>query len=178
MLISATQRMAALAAAIFFPAVVFAGSPPVGQQHQWRVSFRAELQHSGGSQPGLAALRGEWQRTVVAVRPNEYDVRFQLSSVTLEGNRGKSVDANELRLAQERLTKPFWVTCGNDGSLRAIHFTKDVAPADRNLLQMIATETQFVQAEASKPVWTSLERDGGGSYLAIYQQMDLSLIHI
>jgi hypothetical protein len=166
--------MAALAAAILFPTTGYCGAPEVGQQERWKASFRAELQQQGGGEPSGVTLSGEWVRTVVAVRKDDYDVQFQFASVTLEGNRGKKVDPNELRLVQERLSKPFWVTCGNDGALHTIHFLKDVSPSDRNLLQMIATESQFVQADGTRPVWTSLERDGGGSYLAIYQQTDAS----
>jgi hypothetical protein len=81
-----------------------------------------------------------------------------------------------LLLAQERLSKPFWITCGHDGALLTVHFPKVVPPSDRNLLQMIATEAQFVQADASGLVWTSMERDGGGGYLAIYQRLDSSRV--
>jgi hypothetical protein len=150
---------------------LFGGSPKLGEQSRWKTSFVAELSQEG-STPTAVSLSGEWSRTVVAVRANGYDVRFHLASVKLDGSGGGQVDANQVRLAQERLSKPFWITCGADGSLVEAHFSKEMAPSDRNLLQTIATETQFVQGDGAGPVWTSSERDGGGSYLAIYQRQD------
>src|SRR5262249_9721030 len=63
----------------------------------------------------------------------------------------------------------FWVTYRQDWAALRVHFPKDVDPSDRNLLQMLATETQLVRPEGAGAQWTALERDGAGLYLAIYQ---------
>lgn len=159
-----------LLAVAVFPHVAACDSPAVGQQQRWKVSFRAGLEGDKGTHSGAAALTGEWRKTVVAVRDDGFDLRYELSNVRIDSTASRRVTATELRLAQERLQKPFWVTCDLDGSLRTIHFLKEVPAEDRNLLQAIATETQFVQADSMRAVWTSTELDAGGSYLAIYQQ--------
>ena len=143
--------------------------PQVGQQFRWTLSLQAGLQDQAGGPRQSIALSGEWRSTVVAVRPDSYDVRFQLASVHIEGSKAKRIDAKELSLAQERLSRPCWATFGQNGALRMVHFAKEVSPSDRNLLQMIAAESQFVPADTA--VWTAIERDGAGSYLAIYQRL-------
>ncbi len=149
-----------------------AAPPVVGQQYRWALTFRASLQGRAGAPPGVAALAGEWRSLVVAVRPESYDVRLQLSVLTIEGTRGGHVTAQNLEQAKQRLAQPFWITCNVDGALQAVHFLKEVSASDRNLLQTLATETQFVQADGSAAVWNSSERDGGGSYVAVYEQRD------
>jgi hypothetical protein len=163
------RMAAAWTAILLLPVAAGAAAPVVGQQCRWTLSFRAELQQAAGRRPAVA-LAGEWSRTVVAVRPDAFDAQVQLTSVTFEAPAGREVDARELAALQERLAKPFWITTARDGALRAIHFTKEVSPSDRNLLQMIATAAQFVQADGAHAVWTSLEHDGGGAYLAVYQK--------
>src|SRR5262249_45436643 len=54
----------------------------------------------------------------------------------------------------------------------AIHFYQDTEAGDRNLLQMIATESQFVRAAADRSSWTARERDGAGEYTAEYTRAD------
>jgi hypothetical protein len=160
-----------LAVAVF-PQVAACVPPAVGQQYRWKTSFRAELEGDKGTKSGAASLRGEWTETVVAVRRDGYDVRYELANVRIDPTGGRRVTATDLRLAQERLQKPFWVSCGLDGSLQTIHFLKEVSAEDRNLLQAIATESQFVQPDSTRADWTSRELDGGGSYLARYQRQD------
>jgi len=157
------------------PGVALSAPPSVGQQYRWKAVFRAGLQ-GDRAQPGVAGLSGEWRETVVAVRTNEYDVKFQMASPRLEGAKLGQTGPKGLALAEERLSKPFWITIGFDGAFRSVHFTKDMEPSERNLLQTIATETQFVTGDPSRSVWTSVERDGGGGYLAIYQRSDAAHI--
>lgn len=161
----------ALMAGAIAPPSALAAPPSAGQHSRWTLAFRAGLQGQGGAQPGAVSLEGEWHRTVVAVRPDSYDVRFQPAGVRLAG-APTAVDPAALAQATRRLATPVWATCGRDGSLQVMHFPKGMSASDRNLLQMVATETQFVQADAAQAVWTSLERDGGGSYFAIYQRRD------
>jgi len=169
-----TSLATVLLAVALFPRVAACASPAVGQQSRWKASFRAELQGDNGKQSGAASLTGEWRNTVVAVRRDGYDVRYELADVRIDPNGGRPASATELRLAQERLQKPFWVSCGLDGGLQTVHFLKEVSASDRNLLQAMATEAQFVEADATRAVWTSRESDGGGSYLAIYQRQGSS----
>ena len=163
---------AALAVVVFVPRPVAGAPPAAGQHSRWHLVFRAGLQGQAGAQPGAVSLEGEWLRTVVVVTPESYDVRYQLLSLRVTGGSGAAVDPKALAAATARLSTPFWVTCGRDGALQTMHFAKAMSASDRNLLQTIATETQFVQADGALPVWTAMERDGGGSYMAIYQRRD------
>ncbi len=163
---------AALAAVVLVPRPVAGAPPAAGQHSRWHLVFRAGLQGQAGAQPGAVSLEGEWLRTVVVVTPESYDVRYQLLSLRVTGGSGATVDPKALAAATARLSVPFWVTCGRDGALQTMHFAQAMSASDRNLLQTIATETQFVQADGALPVWTAMERDGGGSYMAIYQRRD------
>ncbi len=163
---------AALLAVALHPDRAHAAPPARGQRLEWHVSLRAELLGDTGGSPGAVVIDGEWQRTVVAVRPDGYDVRVQLAAVRLGGGQSGNVPADALRLAQERLSKPFWLTVANDGTLEGVHFLPEMAVSDRNLLQTIATEAQFAGGAGDRAVWTTTERDGGGRYMAIYQRRD------
>src|SRR6202158_518001 len=147
-----------------------------GEQRRWAINFKVRLEQVGRESPVGVELTGDWVTTVSAVRAGEYDAELQIADLHLsgEGNKNAPPDAsNELR---RRLARPFWVTYRDDGALLKIHFFKDVDPSDANLLQMIATEVQFVRPDASQLVWTVLERDGAGSYLAIYQQWEPNVV--
>jgi hypothetical protein len=128
-----------------------------------------------GEGPVEVELSGEWVATIAAVRPGGYDVALQIADVHLKG-QGISNPSPEAIELQRRLARSFWATYRDDGALIAVHFFKDVDPSDRNLLQMIATETQLVRPEPGRPVWTVLERDGAGSYLAIYHRPEPSVV--
>jgi hypothetical protein len=141
------------------PTARAAGTP--GDQRRWTLDFRVRLEPPAGERPVEIALSGDWVSTVIAVRPGEYDAAIQLVDARL--NRAQAL---------ARLNRRFWATYGSDGALRAIHFFKDVDPADRNLLQTIATTMQLVCSTPDRPVWTAMERDGAGNYLAIYQRPD------
>jgi HEAT repeat protein len=71
---------------------------------------------------------------------------------------------------RRRLERTFWITTRSDGALVRVHFPRDLDPADRNLLQMIATEAQRVVPAGAGAAWTALERDGAGTYLAAYRR--------
>jgi hypothetical protein len=151
-----------------------AGGPASGDQCRWALHFRAQLDQQGAEKPVEVDLDGDWVSTITAVRPGEYDAALELAHAHLKGSAAGNTTANGIEQTERRLARPFWVTYRNDGALLAVHFFKDVSPSDRNLLQMIATEMQLVLpgSSLSGPVWNLLERDGGGSYLAIYNQPD------
>jgi hypothetical protein len=140
----------------------------LGEQRKWFLEFRTRIEQPGQSRPLEVALTGNWTVTVVAARTGEYDVALELTGAHLSGNAGGSVPRETIEQAQQKLARRFWATYQNDGALRAVHFFKNVEPSDRNLLQMIATEAQFVRPAASKLTWNAMERDGAGDYLAIY----------
>jgi hypothetical protein len=142
-----------------------------GEQRRWTLDFRVRLEQPGGERPIEVDLSGDWVSTVSAVRPGEYDVALELANASL-----KSVPADASEQLRRRLARPFWATYRDDGALLAFHFFKDMNPSDRNLLQTIATETQLVYAGPDRPVWTALERDGAGEYLAIYNRTDLNTV--
>lgn len=139
-----------------------------GAKRQWELDFHVRLAQAGQKQAVDVNLTGEWVSTIVAVRPGEYDAALELLNPHLTGNSMRTPSPDALQQAQRRLGRRFWATYRSDGALLAIHFFKDVDPGDLNLLQMIATETQFVHPEGGKSVWTGLERDGAGTYLAVY----------
>src|SRR5258707_2487371 len=94
---------AAALAAVAVPKVAATAAPTAAPEYRWKMSLRADLDGQPGDSPGVAAVSGEWRSRIVAIRTDEYDVRLQLASVQLAGNRGGAVDARALKLAQERL---------------------------------------------------------------------------
>ncbi len=170
----ATFRLSAIAAI----AVVMMGAPDLpggarvvpGEQRRWALDFRVRLEQPGELRPIEIDIRGDWVSTISAVRPGETDVALQLANARIQGDLGTSVPADASNQLQQRLSRLFWATYREDGALLAVHFFKDVSPSDRNLLQMIATEIQFVHAGAERSTWSVGERDGGGEYQAIYNR--------
>ena len=158
------------------PGAAAAGTAKIpGEQRKWTVEFRTRLEQSQGP-PVEVGLIGDWTSTIVAVRSGEYDAALELADAHLTGNAGGNVAPEALKQAEQRLGRRFWATYRNDGALLAIYFFKDVDPSDRNLLQMIATEAQFVRPDAGKMAWNALERDGAGSYLAIYNWAEPNVV--
>ncbi len=138
-----------------------------GDQSRWSLDFRVRLEQQTAP-PIEVHLTGEWISTVCAVRQGEYDAQLQIAGGNFAGNASKRASAAALEDLRQRLSRPFWVTYRADGGLLAIHFPRTVTPTDRNLLQMVATELQFVHPDSPPQSWTALERDGAGEYMAIY----------
>jgi hypothetical protein len=178
------NAMAAIAVVVTIGApFLCAGTRAVpGEQRRWTLDFHVRLEQPGGERPIEVDLSGDWVSTVCAVRPGEYDVALKLANASIRGGVGKSSDglksvpADASEQLRQRLARPFWATYRDDGALLAFHFLKDMNPSERNLLQMIATETQLVHAGLDRPAWTALERDGAGEYLVIYNRTDLNTL--
>jgi hypothetical protein len=169
------RMTAALAAVILIsaPAVRAAGvAATPGEQRRWALHFRVRLDQPGIQKPVEVDLTGDWISTVTAVRSDDYDAALQLANAHVTGAGGGSVPSDALEQTQQRLSRRFWATYRKDGALLAVHFFKDVSPSDRNLLQMIATEAQLVCPDRGESVWRVIERDGAGSYLAIYNRTE------
>jgi len=158
----------ALAVTIGGAPLLCAANPTPGEQRRWTVAFSARLEQAGGARPVEIDLAGDWVATVSDVRPAEYDVMLQLANARLSGTG--SVPASQTEPLRQRLERPFWATYRADGSLAAVHFYRDTDPGDRNLLQMVAAECQFVTAPADRQSWTVEERDGAGRYTAVYSR--------
>jgi hypothetical protein len=139
-----------------------------GDQHRWTLTFRARLEEPGAEHPIQVDLTGDWVSTISSVRPGEYDVALQLlhPHISGDGIRGAPEDAKQQ--LERRLARPFWAAYRDDGELLALYFFKDMAASDRNLLEMIATESQMVRPPEQRLAWTVMERDAAGEYLAIY----------
>ena len=148
-------------------ATPLAGNVVPGEQRRWTVAFRARLEQAGGARPVEIDLTGDWISTVSAARPDEYDVMLQLANAGLSGLG--SVPASQSDAFRQRLERPFWATYRADGSVASVYFYKDTDPGDRNLLQMIAAECQFVSTTADRQSWTTTERDGSGQYTSSYR---------
>ena len=164
----------AVAVMIGAPFLGAAAHPAPGEQRRWALNFRTRLEQTGGARPVEIALSGDWISTVVAVRTGEYDAELQLANLRLATPMSPT-PADQLQAFERRLQRPFWATYRGDGLLLAIHFYKDTDPGDRNLLQMIATECQFVSA-AQGASWTVRERDGAGEYEAVYSRLDANTV--
>lgn len=145
-------------------------SPAPGDQRSWALEFGMRLEQPDGKTPAEVRLSGELIMTISASRPAEYDASVEIAGARIRGAAGTSVPQEAAGELERRIGRRFWGTWRSDGTLLAVHFYKDVSPADRNLLQTILTEAQFVRPPSAEPVWTVLERDGAGAYLAIYQQ--------
>jgi hypothetical protein len=150
------------------------GGTAPGEQRRWALDFRVRLEQPGGERPVDVEINGDWVSTISAIRPGEYDAELEIANARVGSGKNAPADATEQ--LRRRLARPFWATYRDNGALLAIHFFKDVNPSDRNLLQMIATETQLVRPDSGRALWTVLERDGGGSYLAIYQRPVASVV--
>jgi hypothetical protein len=170
---TAGLSLAALIAAMTIsapPGFAAGAGQTVGEQRRWTLDFRVRLEQPGGQAPVEVDLGGELVSTVSSVRTSEYDAAIEVAGARVTGRGVTDAPAGAQEELRRRLGRRFWATYSNDGTLLAVHFYKDVNPSDRNLLQMILTEAQFVRPEAGEPVYTIIERDGAGSYLAIYQQ--------
>ena len=154
--------------------VLFAASP--GEQHRWALEFHARLDQPGGAQPVEIDLSGDWVSTIIAVRPGEYDTEIEVVAARIAGSGVSAPSRDAAEQFRKRMSRPFWATYRSDGTLLRISFYKDVDPGDRNLLQMIATETQLVHPDRSGTEWTVTERDGAGSYLALYDQSEPKVV--
>jgi hypothetical protein len=149
-----------------------AGRHTPGEQDCWTIRFATRLVQSGEERPIEIGLSGELLSAISAVRPGEYDASLELANVSITGVEVRTAPEAARKELEVRLARRFWVTYREDGTLLWVHFFKDVSPADRNLLQMIASEVQLVGAAAERPVWSALERDGAGEYLAMYNRLD------
>ena len=151
-------------------AVATAGAAPEmqpGDQSRWSLDLRVRLEQHAAP-PVEVHLTGDWVSTIVAVRPGEYDAQLQIDHTGFTGDAAKTVPAASLDDLRQRLSRPFWATYRIDGGLLAIHFYRDISPADQNLLQMIATELQLVRPDSAQLSWSAQERDGAGEYVALY----------
>jgi hypothetical protein len=167
----------ALLTTIGAPVTRAAGAARVpGEQRRWALDFRVRLEQPGGERPVEICLNGDWVSTISAVRPGEFDAALEFVNARLKGDGVRSASAEANEQLGRRLARPFWATYRDDGALLAVHFFKDVNPDDRNLLQMIAAEIQLVRPDPGRPLWTVLERDGAGSYLAIYHRPEMNVV--
>ena len=167
----------AVFALIVVPLSRAAGSDRIpGAQCRWSLRFQTRIEQPGAEKPVAIALTGDWISTVSAVRPGEYDVAIELAGARIGGDSIPNNSSDAVLQIDRRLARPFWATYRDDGALTAVHFFKDVDPNDRNLLQMVASEAQLVRSIPGQAVWTAIERDGGGSYLAIYNRDDRGIV--
>jgi hypothetical protein len=164
-----------LAASLLIGAtVLFAASP--GEQHRWTLEFHARLDQPGGARPVEIDLSGDWVSTVSAVRSGEYDAELEVLATRIAGSGISAPSRDAAEQFRKRMSRPFWATYRSDGTLLGVSFYKDVDPGDRNLLQIIATETQLVRPDHSGTKWIVTERDAAGSYLAVYDQPEPNLV--
>jgi hypothetical protein len=113
-------------------------------------------------------ILADWTTTVAASRDGEFDAQLQLADIQFAGDTVKGTPELSIADLRSRLCHPFWATYRSDGGLLSMHFLRQQAPSDRNLLEMIATELQLVRSASAGNSWTAQERDGAGEYSALY----------
>jgi len=160
-------RSFALAVATTLVAAAGFSQVQPGDQSRWSLDFRASMEQSS-AHPIEIHLAGDWTSTVVASRDGEYDAQLQLAHIQLTGDTVKDAPESSISDLRSRLSRPFWATYRSDGGLVSMHFLREEAPSDRNLMQMITTELQLVRTGSNRNSWTALERDGAGEYSALY----------
>jgi hypothetical protein len=163
-----TTMLLAIATAVAVTSEPTNAAEVVGEQSRWTFEFRVRLEQADSQTPLEVDIDGEWVSTVCSVRLEGYDTRLQVTGTHIQGDGTSHAPSHTIEQVQQRLSRPFWATYANDGSLLRVHFFKDVNPSERNLLQVIATASQLVRPEPGRLGWTAMERDGAGSYLAIY----------
>jgi HEAT repeat protein len=166
-MIRSIVRSFALAVAATLVAAAGLSQVQPGDQSRWSLDFRAGMEQSS-AHPIEIHMNADWISTIVAVRPGQYDAELQVANVQFTGDSVKSAPASSVANLQARLSRPFWATFRSDGGLLSMHFFRDEAPSDRNLLQMIAAELQIVRPASGSTSWTAQERDGAGEYSALY----------
>ncbi len=160
-------RPFAVAVATTLVAAAAAAQSHPGDQSRWSLDFSARMEQQP-ARPIEVHMKGDWISTIAATRAGEYDAELQLKDVQLTGEAAAGAPAASVAALESRLSRPFWATYREDGGLIGIHFYRDMAPSDRNLLEMIATELQIVRPPSARSSWTSQERDGAGEYSALY----------
>lgn len=163
-------RRAAILVAGGWLAYASGSAPRPGDQLRWALDFVVRLEQTGASRPIEVQLTGDWVSTISAIRAGEYDAQLELAHAKISGEGTPSPDSAALGQLERRLSRGFWATYRNDGTLLSAHFFNDTPASDRNLLLVIATELQFAGLEAGKWTWTAMERDAAGEYLALYSR--------
>lgn len=142
----------------------------LGQQRRLTLHLAVELEQPGHEKPLAVTLEGDWVTTLVAARDGERDVACEVVGARVSGRGVAQASASDVEALAQRLSRRFWVTYRADGAVLRVHFPRGLAPSDQNLLQMIVTETELMRPATDAPQWTAMERDGAGSYLAVYQR--------
>jgi hypothetical protein len=138
-----------------------------GLEHKWGLRFELGLTQPGRAESLDVTLTGEWVATITDARADEYDVAYEARGAHLSGG-GVHPEDGDVTAAEKRLARPFWITYRADGMAIGAHFPQDMPADARNLLEMIATESELVRGPAGAPEWTATERDGAGLYFAAY----------
>ena len=176
--VAAAAAVVAVSAAGFLARSRHAGGPQAsgkaamapGDERRSALRLQLELARPGKPDPIVVVLTGELSAAVSAVREGEYDEAFEVLHPDVTGTGVPSAGPAELAGLRKRLARVFWATYRTDGTALRVHFPRDLEPADRNLLQIVVTDAQFVRPAPPQPHWTTLERDGAGMYLASYEQ--------
>lgn len=160
------------------PSPVSPGAPPVapspatrlGSERTYRMSLDVSIATPGRAAPITFRLAGQWVNTVAAERPGERDVACEVRAARISGTGVAPPSANEIDAVAHRLARTFFITYRDDGVAVRAHFPRDMDPADRNLLLLLVTASQWIRPTAGQAAWTAMERDAAGRYLAMYRR--------
>lgn len=157
------------------------GSARLGDQSLHRVKMKFAMRTPAMQDAQEVELSGELKMTVVAIEAGAADVLYELSGARVKvsappaggpprrADRDVSYGESEL---SSMLSRRFFVSRRENGSISAVRFAKDMNPAAANLLMVLATSAQFVRGARSEPAWIVTERDPNGEYNAAYQQLE------
>ena len=174
-----------LAGALYHHAyhAVRAPPPPSGQpglvpgdERRYALRLAVDLSRPGRPEPVEVVITGVLSVAVSEARAGEYDLAFEVLQPQVGGSGVPAAQPAELEGLRKRLARVFWATYRDDGTALRVHFPRDVEPADRNLLQILVTDAQFVRFKEAQAHWTALERDAAGTYLATYDQAAPALV--
>ena len=147
-----------------------AASPTLGVERAWNLLLDASIATPGRDAPITFRLAGTWVTTVSAERPGERDVACEVRQARVSGTGVASPPPAEIEAVARRLSRTFFITYRDDGAAIRAHFPRDMDPADRNLLLLVVTASQWILPPAGQTAWTTNERDAAGRYLAMYRR--------
>lgn len=141
-----------------------------GERRTWTLHLELGLQRSRNDAPMTTVIDGTLDAVSSgAADKGECAVAWTLSNARVSGSGATTAPSEEQVHALERtLSSRLFVTYDQTGAATRAYFAEALEPGQRNLLQTMVSETQFVASTTPSSHWTTRERDGAGLYLASY----------
>jgi len=159
------------------PTVTVEQCGPVGAQGErrtWTLRLELGLQRSRNDAPVTTVIDGALDAVSSgAADDGECAVAWTLSNARVSGS-GTTTPPSEVQVhaLEQILSSRFFITYNQTGAATRAYFAEALEPGQRNLLQTMVSETQFVASTTRSSQWTTRERDGAGLYLASYNAIE------